>query len=192
VLRAASGARVPIVGITAGESLPYVLDTDLVLLPPGRGFPVDEVARALAGRLGERGVGLAARLPVLRDAVVDQLIRSTSRRNALLAAAVFVPRAEMPVLAARQVAMVLRIARAYRLEPGPDRLPEAVGVVGAGFGFRAAARALLDVAPGPAWAVRGTVAYAGTRSVGEAARLYFASRTTDAAMPSEAGPTLGA
>src|SRR5690348_3914204 len=69
-LRAASLARVPIIGVTEGESLPYVLDTDLVVVRPGEPLPVDAVARKLAAALGDKGTHLAARLPVVRGAVV--------------------------------------------------------------------------------------------------------------------------
>src|SRR5438093_8063375 len=44
VLRTASLAYVPIVGVTEGESLPYVLDTNLVTVRPGEGLPVDAIA----------------------------------------------------------------------------------------------------------------------------------------------------
>jgi len=37
--------------------VPYVLATDIVRARPGEGFPVDELARALARRLGENGTG---------------------------------------------------------------------------------------------------------------------------------------
>src|SRR5579871_6304047 len=39
-LRQASRAGLAIVGVSEGESLPYVLDTDLVRVPPGEGLPV--------------------------------------------------------------------------------------------------------------------------------------------------------
>ena len=48
-------ARVPIVGLTDGASLPYVLDTDLVRVPAGQGFPVEEIAEAVAHAVGDRG-----------------------------------------------------------------------------------------------------------------------------------------
>ena len=48
---------------------PYVLAEDIVRVPPGQGFPVDAIARAVARRLGEDGTALAAKLPVLRPAV---------------------------------------------------------------------------------------------------------------------------
>jgi uncharacterized protein (DUF697 family) len=174
-LRAASLAHVPIVGLTDGESLPYVLDTDLVVVRPGQGLPVLEIVRAIASALGARGAGLAARLPVLRDAVVDELIRSCARKNAVIAAAVFVPGVDMPVLTLNQVRLVLRIGQAYGREIDQTRLPELLGVVGAGLGFRTIARELLDFVPFAGWAAKGAVAYAGTKALGEAARRYFAT-----------------
>jgi len=174
-LRTASLAHVPIVGVTDGESLPYVLDTALLTVRPGEGMPVDGVVRAVAAALGDRGTNLAARLPVLRAAVVDELIRLYSRKNAVVAAAVFVPGVDMPVLTLNQARLVLRIALAYGQEVDRSRVPELLGVVGAGFGFRAIAGELLDLVPVAGWAAKGAVAYAGTRAIGEAARRYFES-----------------
>ena len=68
-LRAAKGAGVPIIALTDDRSVPYVLAEDMVRVPPGQGFPVDAIARAVARRLGENGTALAAKLPVLRPAV---------------------------------------------------------------------------------------------------------------------------
>jgi uncharacterized protein (DUF697 family) len=175
-LRTASRARVPIVGVTDAETLPYVLDTDLVRVPPGQGFPLDEIARVLAAKLGEGGTSLAACLPVLRRAVCDQLIASSSRRNAMIAAAVFIPGVDMPVLTLNQARLVLRIASAHGQTVDQQRLPELLGVLGAGFGFRAVARELLDAVPIAGWALKGGVAYAGTRAIGEAAVRYFQAR----------------
>jgi uncharacterized protein (DUF697 family) len=174
-LREAALAHVPIVGVTEGESLPYVLDTDLVVVRPGEGLPVSRVARAIASVLGDRGAALAARLPVLRDAVVDELIRSSARKNAVIAAAIFVPGVDMPVLTLNQIRLVLRIALAYGREIDQARLPELLGVVGAGFGLRTVARELLDFVPFAGWAAKGAVAYAGTKAIGESARRYFES-----------------
>ena len=70
VLARAAKARVPIVAVLAGPELeprvPYVLATDVVRVPAGSGFPVHEIARAIAQRLGEEATSLAAALPVLR------------------------------------------------------------------------------------------------------------------------------
>ena len=71
-----------------------------------------------------------------------------------------------------------RLVRVPRGDPEPTEL---LGVLGAGFGFRAMAREALDVVPVAGWLVKGLVAYAGTRALGEAARRYFEARTARAA-----------
>jgi uncharacterized protein (DUF697 family) len=157
--------------------VPYVLATDLVRVPPGQGFPLDEIAAAVARRLGEDGTSLAARLPVLRGAVCDELIRSFSKRNAIVSAAVFIPGVDLPVLTLNQARLVLRIALAYGQEIDNSRAIELLGVVGAGFGFRAVARELLDFVPVAGWAVKGAIAYGGTKAIGEAAVRYFEERS---------------
>jgi uncharacterized protein (DUF697 family) len=176
-LRAAARAGIPIVAVTDAASVPYVLATDLVRVPPGQGFPVDEIAAAVARRLGEDGTSLASRLPVLRGAVCDELIRSFSKRNAIVSAAVFIPGVDLPVLTLNQARLVLRIALAYGQEIDNSRAIELLGVVGAGFGFRAVARELLDFVPVAGWAVKGAIAYGGTKAVGEAAVRYFEERS---------------
>jgi hypothetical protein len=121
VLQEARRLSVPIVAVLADPGLddrmPHVLATDVVRIPPGSGFPHDEIARALARRLGEAGTSVAARIPALRRAVSDELIAGFSRTNGILGVAVFVPVAS--------------------------------------------------------WAVKGAVAYGGTRAIGEAAVRYF-------------------
>lgn len=177
-LRAASRAQVPIVAVSDDETLPYVLATDIVRVPPGQGFPVDEIAKTLARKLGENGTSLAARLPVLRRPVCDALIASFARKNGLIGAAVFIPGVDMPLLTLNQIRLVLRIALAYGQELDNERALELLGVVGAGFGLRATARELLDLVPFAGWALKGGVAYAGTRAVGEAAVRYFDARVS--------------
>jgi uncharacterized protein (DUF697 family) len=177
VLKRARRERVPAL-VLAGEryELPFVLPTDVIVLPPGRGFPVDELARALAARLGEQGPAPAARLPALRPAVCRWLIASFARKNAIIAAAVFVPGVDLPALTLNQMRLVLRIAAAHGVEISSDRLPELLAVLGGGLGLRALARELVDLIPGAGWALKSAIAYAGTRTVGEAAVLYFAAR----------------
>ncbi len=175
VLRAASRAEIPIVAVTeaAHRSVPYVLATDIVRVKPGAGFPLDEIGDRLARGLGESGTALAARLPSLRRAVCVQLIRSFSRTNGLLGAAVFVPGVDMPVLTLNQVRLVLRIAAAHGEPIDGSRALELFAIVGGGLGFRTLARELLGAVPVGGWALKGIVAYSGTRALGEAALRYF-------------------
>ena len=176
-LRAADRAGVPIVALSDDETVPYVLATHVVRVRPGEGFPVADLAAAIAHTLGEDATTLAARLPVLRGAVCDHLIARFARRNALIGAAVFVPGVDMPILTLNQIRLVLRLGLAHGTVVDSNRLVEIAGVVGAGFGFRAVARQLLDVVPVAGWAVKGGIAYTGTRAIGEAATRYFETRT---------------
>jgi len=173
-LKRARRARVPIVAVAAGRSsddltIPFVLATDVVRVGAGEGFPIEAIARVIASRLGEDGAPLAARVPVLRGPVCDVLVGSFARRCVVLAAAVFVPGADLPVLALNQVRMVLRLEQAYGLDADPrERAPELLGTLAVGLGLRAVARQLLGVVPVAGWAVKGAVAYAGTRALAEA------------------------
>jgi uncharacterized protein (DUF697 family) len=170
-LRGARRSRVPIVVVAFDDStLPYVLATDVVRVGPGERMPVDRIAAAVAARLGGSGAPLAGRLPALRGAVCDRIVGSFARKNGIVGAAVFVPGADLPVLALNQVRMLLLLDQAYGLELDPrERLPEILATVGAGLGLRTIARELLDFLPVAGWAVKGGVAYAGTRALGEAA-----------------------
>jgi uncharacterized protein (DUF697 family) len=178
-LRAANRARVPVLAVQTSPEwfdVPYVLATDVIQCRPGQTFPVEEIARAVAARLGERATSLASRLPVLREPVCEALIDSFARKNGFLGAAVFVPGADLPVLTMNQIRLVLRLAAAHGIEVDQQRVPEILGTVAAGFGLRAVARQLLGVIPVAGWALKGGIAYAGTRAVGESARRYFAAQ----------------
>ena len=181
VLKAAKRAKVPAVVVQTGTEdfdVPYVLATDIVKCRPGAGFPVEEIAGLVASRLGEAGTGLAARLPVLREPLSQQLIDTFARKNGILGVAIFVPGADFPVLTLNQIRLVLRLAAAHGVEVDQQRLPEVLATVAAGFGFRAVARQLLGAIPVAGWLVKGGVAYAGTRALGEAAQRYFSVAST--------------
>jgi uncharacterized protein (DUF697 family) len=163
-----------------------VLATDIVRVEPGHGFPVDEIARAIASKLGEKATSLARRLPVLRSAVVERLIDSFSKKNGIIGAAVFIPGVDLPVLTLNQIRMVLAISAAYGLDADAQRAPELVGTIAAGLGFRSLARQLLNVVPILGWVIKGAVAYGGTRAIGEAAVRYCEAKTATQLQPASA------
>ena len=183
VLRRARRARVPVIAVAVdfdGEpAVPYVFATDVVSVDAGQAFPLETIAGAIAARLGEHGAPLAARVPLLREPVSEQLVASFARKNGIVAAAIWIPGADLPVLALNEFRLVLRLAQA-RGAAGEvrDRLPELAATLCAGFGLRALARELLDLVPGAGWAVKGAIAYGGTRALGEAARMRFALAPT--------------
>jgi uncharacterized protein (DUF697 family) len=175
--KAAHKARVPIVAVLAGPGLddhvPYVLATDVVKTEAGAGFDVDEIARVVAVKLVEEGTPLAARLPVLRDAVVDLLVERFARVNGTVGALVFIPGADMPLITLNQIRMVLRIAHAHGVGVGQERAPEVLAVLGSGFALRTLARQAVGIVPFAGWAVKAGIAYGGTKALGEAAKRYY-------------------
>ncbi|MGZ4334288.1 MAG: hypothetical protein ACXVRJ_08470 [Gaiellaceae bacterium] len=194
VLRRARRAHVPVIAVAFASarnafSVPYVLATNVVWVSPGEDAPLDAIAGAIAAVLGESGAPLAARVPLLRDPFCEQLLASFARRNGVIAATVWRSRSDLPVLLLNELRLVLRLAQAYDADGLPVRLPELTATVGAAFGLRALARQLLDLAPGAGWALRGGVAYGGTRALGAAARLRFAPASTPPRVAtSPAGP----
>jgi uncharacterized protein (DUF697 family) len=183
VLRRARRARVPVIAVAVGfageTTIPYVLAPDVVWVAAGRDFPLESIAQAIAARLGEHGAPLAARVPLLREAVSEQLIESFARKNGIVGAAVWIPGADLPVLALNELRLVSRLAEAHGAAGDVrERLPELAATLGAGFGLRAVARELLDLVPGAGWVLKGAIAYGGTRAVGEAARLRYALAPT--------------
>jgi uncharacterized protein (DUF697 family) len=153
--------------------VPYVLATNVVQVPTGAPLPIDRIAELIAERADERAYMWAARLPALRQVVVEQTITKFARQNGILGAAIFIPGADLPALTLNQIRMVFRIAAAYGEHIDRDRALEILAVIGAGLGFRAVAREALGFIPGVGWAIKGGIAYAGTRALGTAAAAYF-------------------
>ncbi len=172
-------------GAPDGLRLRYVLADDVVVVdrPP---IPVDRVAGRIAARAGKGAYGLAAAMPSIRPQVVDRIIASAVRRNALVGAAVFLPGVDFAAMTVTQAQMVLRIAAAHghRLDTR-ERVFEILAVVGAAFGWRGAARQLVSHVPGPTWMFKAGVGAAGTKAVGEAAAAYFDARPAPTAEPAE-------
>jgi len=183
VLRRAQRERVPVIAVAVGmpdegAAIPYVLATDIVWVPAGAVLPLGAIARTIAGRLGEHGAPLAGRVPLLRGAVCEQLVSSFARKNGTVAAATWIRGTDSPVLTLNQLRLVLRVAQAYGTAHAREQAPELAATLGAALGLRALARQLLEHAPAAGWALKAAMAYAGTRAVGEAARLRFALPST--------------
>jgi uncharacterized protein (DUF697 family) len=178
VLRKADRKTVETICILVGGGagpvdVPYVLATNVVQVPEGVPVPVAKLAKLIAVKADDRAHMWAARLPVLREPVVEHTISKFARQNGILGAAIFIPGADMPVLTLNQIRMVFHLAAAYGEEMDRDRAIEVIGVISAAFGFRALAREALGVVPGVGWAIKGGIAYVGTRALGKAAAAYF-------------------
>ncbi len=171
-----AAARSPIVCVRIGAGsvlLPNVLATDVVRVEPGAAPPLDELGRLLARRLEDSSVLLAARIPALREGICEELIRRSARRSAAIGAAVFVARPDLPALFMEQSRLVLRLGLAHGRRLEPARAAELAAVLAAGLGLRRLARKGRRETLFPAWALQGTIAFAGTLALGEAALRYF-------------------
>jgi uncharacterized protein (DUF697 family) len=177
--RLAERKGVPVVCVLLGAEpeavtrVPYVLATDVIVVPPGESVPLDPVLDHVAAGFGDKGYALAGKLPAIRRRVAEAIVEQFARQNAVLGVAFFIPGADLPVMTLNQIRMVLRLAGAYGEELDRDRAIEILGVVGAGLGFRAVARQIVGVVPVAGWAVKGAIGYAGTKALGEAAIRYF-------------------
>jgi uncharacterized protein (DUF697 family) len=181
-LRAAERARVPIICVKiAGDRapLPGVLATDVIELESGQPVPLDELGRLLARRLEERAAALSARIPALRAGVCDELIRHSARRAGAIGAATFVPAADLPALFLEQARLILRLGYAHDRRFEPIRGAEIAAVLAAGLGLRRLARRVRHETLIPAWALQSTIAYAGTRALGDAALRFFSALGED-------------
>jgi hypothetical protein len=170
-------------------------DVDLVLyeqgIPGPRGtytYSPEDQAGTVAGILhGNEDIHLplARQFPVFRQQVIDRIIHTISRENALFALATALPDVvpnlmELPwafgewasdtaFLTANQIRMAFLISAACDKEVGLAHQKAEVLAIGAGaFGWRALARELVGKIPlGGGLIPKGAIAYAGTYVVGK-------------------------
>jgi uncharacterized protein (DUF697 family) len=132
-----------------------------------------ELAPRVVGSLDEDHlVSLGRGYPVFRRAVCGEIIQKNARQNAVIGV-LPIPGADMPVMTANQGRMVLGIAAAHGEELSVDRARELLGVLAAGFGFRALTRQVLKLVPVAGWAASGAMGYAATLAMGWSAVRYF-------------------
>ncbi len=148
-------------GFTAGE----------VARGIGRGSPTLENLIVRSAR--DAAADLAVRLPALRRAYCDRVVLASAAQNAAIGVAIIIPGADMPAMTANQIRMVLKIAAAYGEEIGLDRAVEILSIVGGAFVFRTLVRQALGFVPGFGWALKGSVGFAATAVLGQAAIAYF-------------------
>lgn len=144
-----------VVASADGELLPYAL--------------TEQAVKAL----GDRKYALASAFPAFRAAATASVISATSWQNAAVATFLAVPGADMPVLTANQIKLVLEIAAIHGENIGMERAKEILAVVASGFVLRTVAREMLGFIPAAGWVVKGGVAYSGTVAIGKAVERYF-------------------
>jgi hypothetical protein len=148
----------------------------------------DELGPALFAAVPHLALPVGRRLPLLRWAAADQIVRETSRVNAEFSAVSslsgIVPivgglataGADMVVLTKNQIMLLLKLAILHQrsVDDRLQVLAEMAPVVGAGFLWRTAARTLVSFLPMPlSIAPNIAVSYIGTYVVGKAAQYYY-------------------
>ncbi len=174
VLLAVTGARGSAAGAEVHVSGEAVEDVETIVLSA---VSEEVVLRELAPRVAraldeEHLVPLGRGYPVFRRAVCEEIIRKNARQNAVIGA-LPIPGADLPAITANQGRMVLGIAAVYGEEITLARARELIGVLAAGFGFRALTRQVVKLVPVGGWAASGVIGYAGTLAMGRSAMLYF-------------------
>jgi uncharacterized protein (DUF697 family) len=146
---------------------------------------IDVLAEALVN-VAPAGLrlSLARQLPPLRHAVFSAVIEESARANATYAltagVAEAVPLLDVPlnvadmlILTKNQLLMSYKIALGAGKSGRPrDLITELVGVVGAGFLFRQAARSLVGLVPVIGIVPKVAVAYTGTWAIGRAVEAW--------------------
>ncbi|MDR2108647.1 MAG: hypothetical protein LBP28_04195 [Coriobacteriales bacterium] len=136
-----------------------------------------ELGRWVARNLPGLRQSFGQAYPFMRRPIALEIIRSAAFVNAIIAAAFFIPGADMPVLTANQARMLFQIAALYGLEPGTARIKEIAVLVAGAFCSRALARQLVARLTPLAWAIRATFGYSTTLAVGHAALTYYEKTT---------------
>ncbi|HXB74342.1 MAG TPA: hypothetical protein VNY05_39260 [Candidatus Acidoferrales bacterium] len=172
---------------------------DLILYEPGIGCPPgafnyhrDNPAATVSEVLAEKrdlALPLSRQFPAFRNAVLDDIIHTVARENALFAVATALPNVipslvELPwslgefasdtlFLTANQVRMAFQIAAACGKDSGfTTQKAEILTIAAGAFGWRALARELVSHIPlGGGLIPKGAIAYAGTYVAGKGLEL---------------------
>jgi uncharacterized protein (DUF697 family) len=179
-LAAVRGARVPVVVVSLGDAATETAlasqlsqPTADIIVGSSPSEVVERLGSWMAERLASRRLALAHNFAFVRRAVAEDAVRTTAWQNALVGTVTPIPGADMPIMTANQIKMLLQIAAAYGEPLGAERVKELAAVVAGGYVFRAIARQALAIVPVLGGAVKGGVAYTGTIAMGRAAIAYF-------------------
>lgn len=166
---------------TLAEKTGYTLPEHDVVYVQSTEFD-DELKGELAQKIGtwivsavdaDKKLAFSIAYPFVRRPLAIDAISQTALQNAGIGVVVFVPGADMPLMTANQIKMILQITAAYGQPLGPERVLELLGVLVNAFIFRNISRQLAGLVPALGWAVKGAMGYLGTQAIGRAAIEYF-------------------
>jgi hypothetical protein len=181
------------------ENVPPKVDVLLYednLEVPDEAYPfhrddLDRTAKEILDNEDELSLALARQFPTFRKPVIDALIQTIAKENAMFTVATALPNvlpsalsfpwaigefaSDTAFLTANQIRMALLIAAACGGEVGlGDQKAAVISIVGTAFGWRALARELAGKIPlGQGLIPKGAIAYAGTFVVGKALQRFY-------------------
>jgi uncharacterized protein (DUF697 family) len=109
----------------------------------------------------------------------EKRVRALVYSKATVSAAVAllpIPVADFFLITPMQIAMVTAIGYFYGVDANKERVFELFATLGAGFGFREAARQLVKLVPGYGSVISAAIAFAGTVALGETAHVWFKNK----------------
>lgn len=174
------GARVPVVVLGLGDEASAARLADSLGQPTADLIVRADAAQAverlgawMADNLGSKRLALAHNFAFMRRAVAEDAVKNTAWQNGLLGLVTPIPGADMPIMTANQIKMLLQIAAAYGQPLNVERVKELAAVVAGGYLLRGIARQALVAWPVVGWAIKGGIGYTGTMAMGRAAVRYF-------------------
>jgi len=173
-------ARVPVVVVALGDEaasgqLADVLGqptADLIVRADAE-VAVQRLGAWLVDNMGSKRLALAHNFAFMRRAVAEDAVKNTAWQNGLIGLVTPVPGADMPLMTANQIKMLLQIAAAYGQPLNVERVKELGAVVAGGYLMRTVARQALVAWPVVGWAIKGGIGYTGTMAMGKATISYF-------------------
>jgi uncharacterized protein (DUF697 family) len=111
----------------------------------------------------------------LKEKRVRTLVYSKASISAAIAL-LPIPVADIFLITPMQIAMVSAIGYFYGVDVNKERVLELFATLGAGFGFRQAARQLVKLVPGYGTVISAAIAFAGTVALGETAHVWFKNK----------------
>ncbi len=129
-------------------------------------------ARAVFERFPDMVIPLSRQFPIFRSEAGWQEVQATAKQNAVIGA-LPLPGADLPIMTANQVKMLMRIAAMFDMPLNVERAKELLAVVGGGLAMRTISRQFVKVVPWAGWAIAGGIGYSGTLAMGKAAIEYF-------------------
>lgn len=120
-------------------------------------------------------VTMAANFPFCREREVERLTQRCALANAAVGAVDVIHGADLPIMCANQLKLLFDLAAAHGRGLSADRVPEAALVVALSFAYRAMSRSVRRLVPLPKFAVRASLAYAGTVATAKAVEAMLAA-----------------